>query len=66
MRPRKKNRNLPERMYLHHGRYWYVVGGKWHKLSTDYAEALTEYSPVSGSRLAVCVWTGVPVAVLPL
>lgn len=31
-------------MYLKHGRYWYVFGGKWHKLSTDYAEALNEYA----------------------
>lgn len=44
MRPRKHNRNLPARMYLKHGRYWYVIGGKWHKLSTDYTEALTQYA----------------------
>jgi len=44
MRPRKNNRNLPARMYLKHGRYWYVERGKWHKLSTDYAEALSQYA----------------------
>lgn len=44
MRPRKNNRNLPARMYLKHGRYWYVEHGKWHALSKDYAEALTQYA----------------------
>lgn len=31
-------------MYHKHGRYWYVAGGKWYKLSTDYAEALNQYA----------------------
>lgn len=44
MRPRKQNRNLPARMYLKHGRYWYVEHGKWRALSRDYAEALTQYA----------------------
>lgn len=44
MRPRKNNRNLPARMYLKHGRYWYVLRGKWHPLSKDYAEALAQYA----------------------
>lgn len=44
MRPRKHNRNLPARMFLKHGRYYYVVGGKWHPLSKDYAEALAQYA----------------------
>jgi len=44
MRPRKQNRNLPTRMYLKHGRYWYVHKGVWHKMSTDYSEALKEYA----------------------
>jgi len=44
VRPRKHNRNLPARMYLKHGRYWYVLRGKWHPLSKDYAEALLQYS----------------------
>lgn len=32
-----KNRGLPRRVYLKHGRYWYVrpVDGKWIKLSRD-------------------------------
>ena len=44
MRRRKTNRNLPARMYLKHGRYWYVEKGRWHKLSTDYSEALQQYA----------------------
>lgn len=44
MRPRKHNRNLPARMYLRHGRYYYVADGKWKPLSRDYAEALQQYS----------------------
>jgi integrase len=50
MRPRKKNRNLPERMFLNHGRYYYVLRGKWHPLSKDYAEALIQYSKHTSSQ----------------
>lgn len=44
MRPRKHNRNLPARMYRRHGRFYYVVNGKWEPLSRDYAEALQQYA----------------------
>ena len=47
MRPRKINRNLPARMYLKHGRYWYVHRSVWHKMATDYAEALREYAQLT-------------------
>lgn len=50
MRPRKHNRNLPARMYLRHGRYYYVADGKWKPLSRDYAEALQQYSRHTSSQ----------------
>jgi len=31
-RPRKKNRELPDCVYLKHGAYWYVKKGKWKRL----------------------------------
>ncbi len=58
MRPRKNNRNLPARMYLKHGRYWYVEKGQWHKLSQDYAEALQQYAnrtDASGSGMPALI-----------
>ena len=58
MRPRKTNRNLPARMYLKHGRYWYVEKGQWHKLSTDYAQALQQYAnrtATSGSGMPALI-----------
>jgi len=58
MRPRKNNRNLPARMYLKHGRYWYVERGQWHKLSKDYAEALQQYAnrtAASGSGMPALI-----------
>lgn len=36
-------------MFLKHGRYYYVVGGKWHALSKDYAEALAQYAQRTAS-----------------
>lgn len=45
-RPRKTNRHLPAKMYFKHGRHWYVSGGRWTKLSADYAEALAEYGRI--------------------
>lgn len=44
MRPRKKHRNLPARMYLKHGRYYYVRHNRWEPLSKDYTEALKQYA----------------------
>lgn len=36
-------RDLPKRMHFKHGRYYYVHRNKWHPLSTNFHEALTEY-----------------------
>jgi len=44
MRPRKKDRHLPQCMQHRHGAYFFVKRGKWERLSADYAEALQEYA----------------------
>jgi len=44
MRPRKKDRHLPACMHFKHGAYYYVKGGRWERLSADYAIALQEYA----------------------
>lgn len=57
MRPRKHNRNLPARLFLRYGTYWYVEKGKWTKLGRDYAKALQDYalltSPKNGGMVAL-------------
>ena len=54
---RRKDKHLPSCMYHRHGRYWYVQGGKWHKLSKELPTALTEYAryvePPSGGMDAL-------------
>lgn len=47
MRPRKKDRHLPNCVYFKHGRHWYVKGGKWHPLSPNLADALEEYAKLA-------------------
>jgi len=38
-RRRTKNKDLPQRVYLKHGRYWFIdYQAKWHDLGTDKAE----------------------------
>ena len=49
MRPRKHHRNLPARMYYRHGRFYHALKGKWFPLSTNYAEALSQYAAREGS-----------------
>lgn len=44
VRPRKKDRNLPQCVYLKHGAYWYVKKGKWTRLGINLADALKEYA----------------------
>lgn len=44
MRPRKHNRNLPPCVYLRHGAYYLVKGGKWTRLGSELPAALTEYA----------------------
>lgn len=40
-RPRKRNKHLPNRVYLISGTYWFVDHmGKWHKLGREYAKML--------------------------
>jgi len=43
MRPRKKDRHLPPCVYLKHGSYWLVRGGKWTRLGKDLPTALQAY-----------------------
>lgn len=42
-RPRKHNRHLPPCVYLRHGAYWLVRGGKWLRLGSTLAEAMSAY-----------------------
>lgn len=44
MRPRKTDRHLPSCLYIRHGSYYHVTGGKWHNLGRDLRVALTEYA----------------------
>jgi integrase len=44
MRPRKKDRALPHCVYLKHGAYYYVKGGKWTRLGSDLRKALEEHA----------------------
>ncbi|WP_275628965.1 tyrosine-type recombinase/integrase [Pseudomonas sp. 273] len=44
MRPRKKDRHLPQCMYHKHGAYYLVRKGKWLRLGEDYQESLLEYA----------------------
>lgn len=44
-RPRKNRRDLPERVYYHHGAYYYVhPNKKWEKLDADYAKAMSRWA----------------------
>lgn len=52
-RPRVHDQHLPRNVYLRHGAYYYVKGGKWTNLGRTLAVALTEYarrfeSPANG------------------
>ena len=44
MRPRKKDRHLPACVYLKHGAYYLVKGGRWVRLGVDLKPALAEYA----------------------
>ncbi|MFI8479686.1 tyrosine-type recombinase/integrase [Pseudomonas sp. NPDC078700] len=44
MRPRKKDRHLPARMYQRGPSYYYVEAGKWENLGKDYVQALMLYA----------------------
>ncbi len=47
MPPRRKSDvHLPPCVYLKHGAYWHVKGGKWTRLGADLRSALAEYARV--------------------
>lgn len=43
-RKRKKDKHLPQYVYLKHGAYYYVKEGKWTRLSADLDKALSLYA----------------------
>jgi len=43
-RPRKHNKHLPPCVYERHGAFWLVRGGKWLRLGSTLAEAMTAYA----------------------
>ena len=43
MRPRKKDRHLPQCVHHRHGAYYLVKQGKWERLGADLSSALAEY-----------------------
>ena len=44
-RPRKHRLDLPERVYFHHGSYFYAQpGGKWENLGNDYQKAMARWA----------------------
>ncbi|MHC5351652.1 tyrosine-type recombinase/integrase [Metapseudomonas furukawaii] len=44
MRPRKKDRHLPAKVYQKHGAFYYVHQNKWERLGTSLEEALEAYA----------------------
>lgn len=61
-RRRIKDRHLPERVYQHHGAYFFVDRDKkWHRLSNDYPEALIalgrHLAVGSSTRTVTELWT---------
>lgn len=45
-RPRKHRSNLPPCVYLKHGAFFYVKGGKWQRIGVNLAEALAAYAAI--------------------
>ena len=46
-RKRKVRLDLPERVYFHHGAYYFVhATGKWEKLDNDYAKAMARWAEI--------------------
>lgn len=49
-RKRTSRLGLPERVYFHHGAYYYVhASGKWEKLDRDYVKAMSRWAELLGS-----------------
>lgn len=46
MRKRKTDKHLPRCVYLKHGAYWLVKGGKWTRLSESLPDALAQYARI--------------------
>lgn len=44
MRPRKKDRDLPAKVYRKHGAYYYVHQNKWERIGSTLEEALEAYA----------------------
>lgn len=44
MRPRKKDRDLPAKVYRKHGAFYYVHQNKWERIGTTIEEALEAYA----------------------
>ncbi len=51
-RKRRKDRHLPERMYLRSGSYYFVEYGSntWTNLGRDYVKAMAEYARIRGPK----------------
>lgn len=63
-RPRKHNKHLPRNVYLRHGAYWYVKGGKWTRLGATLKDALAKYAGLyegSPGSMAALIARALPV-----
>lgn len=54
MRTRHHNKHLPPCVYLRHGAYFFVKGGKWTRLGDNLAAALAEYAGIIEPRTGGC------------
>lgn len=56
-RKRKTNKDLPQRVYLRNGTYWWVhPSGKWHKLGRTKAEMYAALAQRQRSALRIEWW----------
>ena len=44
MRPRKKDRDLPAKVYRKHGAFYYVHQNKWERIGSTIEEAMEAYT----------------------
>jgi integrase len=54
MRIRRHDKHLPRCVYLRHGAYWFVKGGKWKRLGDNLQTALAEYARIIEPRTGGC------------
>lgn len=54
MRPRGRDKHLPECVYPKHGAYWLVKRGKWTRLGSTLNEALAEYARLIEPAIGGC------------